>query len=424
MKKSLIYAILLVVVLFFNYDAFGLKPEDLGRYKGSIYGLFSLASIGLTLLSCLFISKRCSLVKSSAGRCLLYLFLLLVMISVQFAVQLRTGQALMKSAVNILSFKSIFVAFFILFIYQQLGLKQLWSVLTGAATACSAIALFVVLLGIDGTSIITTRNALIATGDFRTIIPANTFIAFGFISYLSEYLHRRNTASLICGLVCLGACFIQLHRSVVVTIFLILVLAVLMNMQFKARNIKFLVFLIIIMIVGLGVLLRGANYSFASLFDVFEATSISMSTTGDKSASLRFLPLINALLYVWDKAGLGIGLAWQDFDQIEYSVESFTPSPTYDSGYYNVIIVFGFVGIIVFLWVFFAMIRKLLFLRKRVRSINGRKYVNTLFLTLLYIILTSFGGDYLVLEYSAMFYITIVLLHILLICYDRQKKRV
>lgn len=393
--------IIYVIILFFSLDAFGLKPYELGRYSGSLYGTLNLVSIGVMLLLLLLIPQNIKIFKSPIGKAFLLIGVLIVFYS---AIEVIQGR--LSNLTNLLVLKSYFLFFTTLVVYEKAGMDRLWSTLKHLSLVCSVVAIVVIALSIPGLSIQFSKAS--GNGDVGVLMPTGPVIAFGMFAYITSYFKRGRTQDLLFALLCMGACFLQQHKGVLISMAVTLLLSYAINKKMNLKTVVSGFALIIFAYFAFNILLSKTGFSGNELIEQF--SELGSGGHSDETAMLRFLMLGNAYDYVISHLGLGIGLNWQEYDVVEYVHDAFVLSPVMDSGYYDIIIMFGIYGVIVYIYCFITTFRVLNKERKmKEMSIQQHIYINALLVLFVYILMTSVTGEFFILDYSYMFYITLAL---------------
>ena len=388
-------------ILFFFTDAFGLKPYELGRYAGSLYGTLYLLSIGIMVFLLLFVPRNLKIFKSPIGKAVLLIGLLIVFYSALEIVQGRISKL-----ANLIVLKSYILFFTTLAVYEKAGMGRLWNLLKLFALISSIIAIVVIVLDIQGLSIHVGRVSEI--DDTGVLMPTGPVIAFGMFAFLTSFLKKGQTNDLVYALVCMGACFIQQHKGVLISMAFTLFLSYVINKRISLKSIIGGLPLIVVVSFALLFLLNKLRFSANDLIEEFY--KLGSGGHSDDSAMLRFIMLGNAYTYVTSQYGMGIGLNWEEYDVVEYVYNAFALSPTMDSGYYSIIIMFGIYGIIVYLYCFLSTIRVLNRERKRADiGLQDQIYTNSLLVLFIYILMASISGEFFLLDESPMFYILLAL---------------
>lgn len=400
-KRGYFILFLYFVILFFSFDAFGLKPYELGRYAGSLYGVFYLLSIGIMIFMLLYVPKNMKIIKSPIGKSVLLIGLLIFFYSALEIIQGRVS-----NLINLLALKSFILFFTTLVVYEKAGLDKLWNLLKLISLICSLIAIVVVALNIPDLSIQVKKSS--EYGDTGVLIPTGLVIAFGMFAFLTSFLKKKRKIDLAFALLCMGACFIQQHKGVIISMAFTLFLSYSINKRISLKSIIGGISLIVVAYFVLSILLSKSGFLVNELIEEF--TQIGSGGHSDETAMLRFLMLGNAYNYVLTHYGLGIGLNWQEYDVVEYVYNAFALSPTMDSGYYNIIIMFGIYGILVYLYCFVSTIRVLNIKRKRAdNGLQEQICTNSLLVFFIYILMSSISGEFFLLDESSMFYISLAL---------------
>ena len=86
------------------------------------------------------------------------------------------------------------------------------------------------------------------------------------------------------------------------------------------------------------------------LGDFFAESNERISEGSDNGASMRFGMIRNGLAFVIQNYYiLGLGLDWTPIQNaVDYNFFQFAETPTLDNGYFNIIIVFGVLGLLLF----------------------------------------------------------------------------
>lgn len=397
--------ILYVCILFFSLDAFGLKPYELGRYAGSLYGTLNLLSIGATICLLPFLSQNIKILKSPIGKAILLIGLLIAFYSVVEIVQGRTSKL-----INLMSLKPYLLFFTTLVVYEKVGIDKLWNILKVLSLICSLVAIIVVLFNIPDLSIQVKRSS--EYNDSGVLIPTAPIIAFGMFAYLTSFLKKRRMADFVFAMICLSACFIQQHKGVLISMAFTLLVSYIINKKVSLKSLFRGLFIFLVAFFLLSIVLNKTGFSFNEIIEEF--AELGSGGHSDDTALLRFIMLSNAYNYVISHFGMGIGLNWQEFDIVEYVQDAFALSPVMDSGYYDIIIMYGVYGIIAYLYCFISTL--LVLYRERKRRDMGKQeqiYINSLLVLFIYILMSSITGEYFILDYSVMFYTTLALTLIL-----------
>ena len=347
--------------------------------------------------------------RSATSRSVKIFLLLFVLITVQFFFQCLLGSAKINSISNIIEMKQWPLLFSIPVLYKNISLKELSNVIKVCGLMSSVIVLLVLLLNLQGTAIRVSIGGT-ATHALRVTVPTASLITLSFYLYLSSYLRTKSLFDILGLLICFLGTFIQLHRSSTASLVLVTVIFLLMEFRFNISK-------ILLMAVGgvfvLSVVFNAVGYSFDMLLDVFTTSRDAISTGDDAGTSMRFGLISNGLKYVVSNYLIfGIGWDWIPITDTElYNEIQFAQTPTADNGYFNIIIVFGILGLVVFL----IMLMRLFisaFKSKKCSLNEGYNIISVgVFYYLMYTILVSMGGDRFLLDSVFPLVIGIVLMN-------------
>lgn len=400
LNKKILYGLYLFSLLFTYTEGFGLRGEGswggLGNENFGPFGLLQLVVLFISIIIAIqsggFLFCRNS--RTSSGvKWFLALFLIIIL------------QLLFQSAVvdvdkiskysNLIKLKHWLILFSIPALYHYLGIKGSLDTIKLSGLISAIIVIVVVVGNVQGTAIKTMQSTDV-THAFRVLMPTSSLIAFSFFLFLSSYKEGQRLTDFLSVVTCFVASFIQLHRSSVIALIVATVLFIILELKFSMQ--KFLKYAVlgIVSIYVLNFIFKSVDYSYTMLGDFFAESNERISEGSDNGASMRLGMIRNGLAFVIQNYYiLGLGLDWTPIQNaVDYNFFQFAETPTSDNGYFNIIIVFGVLGFLLFLsmlscllWSSFRNRRKEIFIDYRIASAG-------LFYYLVYTIMVSLGGDH------------------------------
>ncbi len=222
-----------------------------------------------------------------------------------------------------------------------------------ALNALIAAITIIAIIGLQiETAVVTVSQSEDINRLFRAIFPNALLVAAGWLLFWSRYLTRGGGFLLLASLICLFSTVIQMHRSTLLTAFVVL-LFLFARMHLVRLGLHSLQKLVLTVIAGVILFVTAYYVIFVSstAFLVASSAFVELFSLSGNSGH-RALLVSNSLDYVLDSFGFGVGLHWErvnDFDN--YLYRSFVAGPTLDSTYANIIIVYGIPGMLLFLWI-------------------------------------------------------------------------
>ncbi len=395
-SSGFIYKAYFFLTLFTYTEGFGLRADGawggLGNASVGPFGMLQLLLIGLSAYFMITSGKQVFCKgQTSSTAVKLFLFLFIVIIIQLFFQSLGDLEKLVKYN-NLIKLKHWILLFSIPVLYNKLSLNSIINILKLSGLLSAIVVLYVITNNVGNTAIIIHIGGT-ATHAFRVIIPTSSIITLAFCLYLASYKNTKSTVDIVGAMICFLATFIQLHRSSTLALILMLVLFLLVEYKFSPGK---MVVILVGGLVLLSVLFNAVGYSFEMLEEVFTASRDAISEGEDAGTSMRFGMIWNGITYVISNyIILGIGLDWDPLTDTEmYNFLQFARTPTGDNGYYNIIIVFGLLGIALFLYMLFILVLSA-YKSKRLSLNNIR--LNILCTAVLYFFIynaiVAMGGD-------------------------------
>mgnify|MGYP003292084354 CR=1 FL=1 len=391
-----VYQIYLFLILFTYTDGFGLRGDGMwGGLGNASLGSFGILQLVLMAMSLYFMFTSGPLLfiprtkTSNAVKWFMYLFILIM---IELVVQSLFDVNKLTKFGYLIRLKNWILLFVIPALYKRVSVQGLVNVIKFSGIIASIIVLFVITQNIEGTAIKTLHGTAV-THALRVMIPTGSLITFAFYLFLSSLKHSRSVYDIAGLLICFLATFIQLHRSS--TLSLIVVTVAFLLLEYK-MNVGKSAIIIVAGVALLGVLFGAVGYSFDTLFEVFSTTRSAVSTGDDAGTSMRFGMIGNALTFVISNYVIfGIGLDWimiEDTDMYNYL--KFAETPTADNGFYNIIIVFGVLGLAIFLIMLYRLLTSVWKNKKIVTEEKVFMILNTgICYYLIYNVMVAMGGD-------------------------------
>ena len=424
-----IFAFFLAITIFSSTQGFGLRDTEnssdgLGFGNIGIFGLLQLVTLAIMFISLIISGKEYSLKSTSIGKsCKVYFFLyILICIQLLFQYILSGGvSGDLSCYANLLQMR-YFLSFFITIVIARfIGRNLTFNIISLCAVIASVISLAVIVLNIGNTGIGIKINEYDITHALKIFIPAAPLAAFGYFYYLSSFMNKKNLVYLFFSVICFITVLVQLHRSTMLALLFTSVLFLLSSGKISIKKISVIaISFVLILIVGLYAF-NLVGYSGEMFVENLEATSEGIQSGEDNNSLLRFLMLENAFEYVISHYVIfGIGLDWAPLDFDTYIKSHFAATPVFDSSYYNIIIVFGLLGVILFFKVLFSYISSMLIIL-RDKNTYYKPYAKALFFSMLYFLMTAFGGDLFLVQPPGVtvFYTVLALAHILNVDYGK-----
>lgn len=335
-------------ILFVSFEGFGLRNPSWGGLGYSNLGWFGTLQL-LTIMACftsLFRIKRFNFfeLSSSLGKIMLCFQFLLVIVFFQTIFQYFIGlDDFISTLSNIVKLKYVLLYFlFIFLLKKENGLDMAIQMINVAAIFSSCVVIAVALFGVQLEAIqLSVSNSSFRL--FRILLPTGSLIAFSFFYYLSAWnLYKKNSYALL-TIICSIALLAQMHRTVLLATIIVVCLGLILMLENRVKSILRTLTVMLFFACALWISLQSAGYELNYIYSLIDVGS------GDniESSGVRYLLPFNSLLYVIKNYLIfGVGLDWATIvDESAYRALSvYYATPTYDSGYNNVIVIFGLLG--------------------------------------------------------------------------------
>ena len=404
------------IILFFAYfEGFGLRTNSWGGLGHESLGLFGVIQLSFLVLSLLLVvtkSYRHNFNnRSSISKSVKLIFFLIVVIAIQSVFQSfdKNNPSLAELLQNLIKFKNIYIYFiFVYLLNQKNGLTIAFNSINLAAIISCVIVVYIYLFKFEQA----TTNILISndvTRSFRIIMPTAMLISFSFFYYLTKYFTQKKLRYAIIALITFCIVFMQMHRTVIISLIIVTLFAVLVLLTFNIKQILRISLIIFMFIFTISFVFNFINYDTSVI-------GIAMLDTSDEIQNIegnfgvRVMLPINSIKHVISNyLIIGVGLNWEELKDFEsyVSLTKYYATPTFDSGYNNIIVIFGLTGLTVFLILFrrlFTQINNIIKSQKGERKIIAY----TLLFTLTYILLTAVASDNFILHNSSVIFTLII----------------
>lgn len=412
------YYIIWFLIFFTSFEGFGLRSPSWGGLGSSSLGWYGILQLSVLVLSLVFPFLLKSKFyfnnnqKMGVPAALIYMLLLFIVIQSLVMALFSGSLSLSDLFSNLVKFKFILLYFiFIYLLSRPEGLKiAIRSILI--CSLISAIILFFIIMTGFQSYVVQVMTSESVGREFRVILPSAMLITFGFYYIFSKAKYIRNWSSLIIGLIFFMAMLSQMHRSVLVSIVLVTFFSFYKLYQIKIKSIFPLLILLGIFYFGINLAFDQIGYSFENLFKTFVETKKEVGDTTGNFAVRLFLP-VKSFLYVLNNYYLiGVGLNWEPItDIISYiTLDKYFATPTYDSGYNNIIVIYGILGIAIYLFLFYRLFKTIGFIIKNSKQINYIITAYAAMFTLIFLMLTGTSSDSYILQPAAVIFTFIIAL--------------
>lgn len=395
-------------LIFIGFEALGLREQGasgLGNQSAGIYGFLQIAFLLILFISPVIYFTYLSKIKltghlSVAIHLIFFLFIIELCLN-SFSLG---GYPVSRLLYNFYSLKYYLVFFFISLWYRDMpSLKELMDVLLVAAVISAVVFLFFAFV-YEFPSVIKKLTSDQIGRELRFLVPMGMLMAYGLFYQVAQIIYLGKTPTrIITTAILLFAVFMQLHRNVHFALLVILIM-ILHKLFFTRQKlwIKSIVY---------GIACVIAVFVVQNLLSNSESVvsqSVQEASTDGGGIGIRVAVLTNSFDYVVAKAPLlGIGFVWQDFDIYTIIEDLFVLAPTNDNAYTNVLLCFGFIGLILFTYLIFSLYKALSNLKKTVsKNVQVFRYTNLLALT--YTLITAFGSDNFIAYNSVFIFVVII----------------
>lgn len=422
---QLIYQIYLFLVLFAYTDGFGLRGDGMwGGLGNASLGPFGILQLLLFIISIYYmmISLR-PLFRhpTKVSNATKWFLLLFVLIAVQLIIQSFFDVSKITKFSCFLKLKNWLLLFSIPVLYDKISIERIVNVVKLSGVVSAAIVIIVLTFHIQGTAIDMKVGSSV-THALRVMMPTGSLITLAFFLFISSFQRSKSLWDIAGVLLCFMGTFIQLHRSTTMTLLIVTALYFLFEFKF---NILRTVLIVAGGFVALTLLFNVVGYSFEMLGDVFSTTRTNVSVGEDAGTSMRIGMMVNAMSYVTSNyLILGIGLDWIRIEDPDmYNYLQFAATPTLDNGYFNIIIVFGLLGLVIFLNMLLKLFLSALRSKRRCDVNSPLSVMATgVFYYFIYTIMASLGGDRFFFDLVFPITLGIILMNEKMINYYSQKE--
>lgn len=234
--------------------------------------------------------------------------------------------------------------------------------------------------------------------EYRIYSTSAILVTFGFFLSLQGLFFSMNNKLkyiLISIILALGI-LIQLHRSVIISFLISLIVYIIflpsLNLFKKVKFLPFLVLLLLPFVYFLSFTTINFNYLIYSAIGSTEEFSMN-----EGNLWLRLNTLINTISDVWRNYPLfGRGFNWEPLDFFSYMLYSFAKTPTFDNSYANIILVFGFLGLVVYSFFCFRLFRLGIQIIKQEKATYFESITYSLLVMIFYMIITGITADHVI----------------------------
>ncbi len=387
--------ILFVFILFISFDAFGLREQGeggLGNSNAGIYGILQLLFLGVLLvfMAFHFIFYRDIFLKDALSVAIHLLFLLFVVEFLASAMKSISGQYPFGGLMhNVYALKYYLVFFYITFWYRDaFSITEMFNTLLYAAVFSSSL-FFIFVYVHEFPSLIQKLPSEELGRELRFVLPTSMLMAFGVCYQIAKFVYKKITVlGIAITLLLFWGVFIQMHRNVHLGL---LALGAALFHQFFLRRVRLGYRIALYSIVG--VVLVYYLSSIINKENSVVAMTVNEVTNASGNIGIRMALLANSSVYVYHNAPLlGIGYLWEDFDFTSMVRTLLVLAPTNDNSYTNILIVFGFFGIVIYTYLIATMFKSLSRVSKTVNPDIQVLHL-TIKLVLIFILVSGFGTD-------------------------------
>jgi hypothetical protein len=410
--ENLIKKIIWFLVLFSSFEGFGLRAQSWGGLGLSPIGWFGILQLLTILIAILypFIYKTNYFNrKGLLGTPILLVYLLIVIIVIQSLIQSILFHVFPLEEIirNLIKIRYVFFYFlFVSLMRTERDIKISLQVIVFSSLVSVIIAFIFIIFNIDAVSIVKSTSNY-AGKEFRVIMPTGILISFAYFYSLSNLRTKYKLNYLLLMLFSFLGILIQLHRNVIISLFLVSLFAFMVIFGLKFKRIISSLFVIGILILGVYFVFKMISYRPDLILNNYLQTKQEI-LSNEGNFGVRTYLVVNSIDYVYENYFiLGVGLNWERMtDYKDYIYYRFLAGPNLDSGYHNIIIIYGLLGILVYLFLFYRIIMV------NIRNILSKKkdiYLShTILFSFIYILLTAISQDNFMLYSSTIIFIYII----------------
>lgn len=403
-SRNKIYIVLFVIAIF--QEGLGLRKMLGGGIGTGTFGFFfflQILAVIILILPLFFRNKRLFYGKNNIlYKPMVFLFILFIIAILYSIYELILFSSLpIKVLYNISNLK--FYLLFFLMIHWIENIEQLKFFLKGLIVMgliASIIVLLSLFYGKTDLSVISFQTSNEIGRQFRLMIPTGMLVAYCFFILFSKILYQYNTKFYIYNFILIAIFFtvfiLQMHRNVLAAIFTVLLIVSFYTPKLNFNKIVIKYFIVFVMFIFFVVILFFLNLDTSSIINIYNYSK-SQFVHQEGNLWFRLITLYNTITYIWKNNFLfGIGFNWQSSDFLTYYTTQFNMGPTNDNSYTNIIIVYGFSGVLVYFYLFVKLFRSFFTLLKKTKDIFIRYITYSNFLFLISILVISTGSDNLI----------------------------
>ncbi len=413
------YYIFWFIILFTSFEGFGLRTESWGGLGGSSlgwFGLLQLIVLGASLITPFLLKLRFFFDQNRtmglAAGLLLFLLPLILFQSI-FATIISDEVSLTEVFSNFIKMKYMFLYFiFVYLLTRSNGIRIAIKTFLFSAILSVVVEFYIIITGFESAvTKILISNTL--GREFRLLLPTSMLMTFAYFYLLTKSKVKFNPLVLGGTLMLFIGVATQMHRTVLIAILLTTIFAFVKLFRFRFKSVINIFLLLVVLLVGI---IAISNKSGISLDKIALITTETNKEISDKSGNfgVRFYLPINSLKYVTQNyLILGTGLNWEKMDEsdfVSYLNLKYFAAPTYDSGYNNIIVIFGITGVFVFLFLFYRLFKVLNNINKGEYNVQIKNLANSAVFTLLFLMLFGISSDTFILQNASVIFIFIVAL--------------
>ena len=413
MKK---FTSIIWIMLFFTYfEGFGLRTSSWGGLGYNSLGFFGILQLSFLAFSLLLVvtksNKHNFNNRSSISKSVKLIFFLIVITVIQSVFQSfdENNPTLVDLLQNLTRFKNLYLYFiFIYLLNQKNGLTIALKTINIAAIISCIIVVFIYLFDYQQltTNLLSSDDS---TRSFRIMMPTAMLISFSFFYNLSKYFTNKKLKHALITLITFCIVFMQMHRAVIISLLVVSLFAVFVFISLNLKQVLRISLTIFIFIFSILYIFDFINYNTSEIETAFLDTSEEIKNVEGNYGVRIMLPIYSIKHVISNYLIIGVGLNWEEVKDLDLYVTltKYYATPTFDSGYNNIIIIFGLTGLTVFLILFrrlFSQINNIIKSQKGEIKIIGY----TLLFTFIYLLLTAFASDNFLLQNSSVIFTLIL----------------
>lgn len=245
------------------------------------------------------------------------------------------------------------------------------------------------------------------TDKYRLFTPTSSLLFFFiFYSLGSFFIEKKTKIFLLFALFLSGAYLLQMHRSVIASFaILLLVYFVTVPGIRKSKKLFYSIILSLSFILIFSIVLNIIGFHFNY---IFSSVNITDTELGSERGTfwLRLRVLFNTIVYIINNYPLfGRGLNWEMLNLYDYTFQGIALTPTFDSGFTNIFLIFGFVGFFSFSYLFYAIIKHSYIFARNNFNPHIQNISQSIFIFFIYLAMISFTSDVFVLSAHVIMFI-------------------